>query len=201
MPMAPPQGLSNINPAALTQTFLPFTANGTDLGSAAFPFGNVYGSNLFAGVGALTTGTMTPGVAYSARVVIHSFAWTNAMVVALGSGLTGDVTVCTLPAKTVVHNCYVVITGAGAGVTTLTVAVGRTAAGYIDYIVASDAKAAANTVYGNASGERGTNLTSYDLPAYAGTTDVKAHFISTVENLDQTTGSTGLVILETSLAP
>lgn len=154
------------------------------------------------GLTVLTSGTMTAerqGALTGSS--IHSFTWTNAMVVALGASLTGDITICTLPAKTVVKNVYVVITGTAAGVATLTVAVGRVAAGYIDYIVASDAKVAANTVYGDASGERGTNLTGYDLPSYTGTTDVKAHFISTVQNLDQTTGSTGRVIIETALVP
>lgn len=150
---------------------------------------------------ALTAGTLTVEKSAEARTVVSSFTWTNAMVVALGAATAGDITVATLPAKTVVRNAYVVITGTAAGTTTLTVAFGRTGAGYIDYIVASDAKVAANTVYGDASGERGTNLTGYDLPSYTGTTAVKVHFISTGANLDQVTGSTGRVILETSLVP
>lgn len=151
----------------------------------------------------LTAGTMTPEQTPQAQIrdTTSSFTWTNAQVVALGAALTGDITVATLPAKTVVNNAYVVITGQGAGTATLTVACGRTGAAYIDYIVASDAKAAANTVYGDASAERGTNLVMYDLPSYTATTDVKCHFISTVQNLDQTTGSTGRVILTTTLAP
>ncbi len=123
------------------------------------------------------------------------------MVGALGGNLTGDITVCTLPAKTVVTNAYIVITGAATGPATLTVALGRTSATYLDYIAASDAKAAANTVYGDASGERGANLTGYDMPSYTGTTAVKVHFIATVANLDQTLSSTGTVILETMLVP
>ena len=150
---------------------------------------------------ALTAGTMTAETAGGYRTSTHSYTWTNAQVVALGAALTGDITVATLPAKTVVENAYVVITGTGAGTASLTVACGRTGAGYIDYIVASDAQAAANTVYGGAGAERGTNLTGYDLPSYTATTDVKCHFISTVQNLDQVTGSTGRVILRTSLVP
>ncbi len=196
----PPQG-NGANLTSLTQSILPASAGGIDVGSSSFPIGNVVANNYYYPTGAVTAGTMTPSNIYQVRRVLHSFVWTNAMVVALGAGLTGDVTVCTLPAKTVVLNAYVVITGTAAGVATLTVAVGRTAAGYIDYIVASDAKVAANTVYGDASGERGTNLTGYDLPSYTGTTAVKAHFVSTVQNLDQTTGSTGTVILETLLVP
>lgn len=150
---------------------------------------------------ALTAGTMAVERNSQALTTTHSATWTNAQVVALGAATTGNITAFTLPAKTVVENAYVVITGQGAGTTTLTVSCGRTAAGYIDYIVASDAKAAANTVYGDASGERGTNLTGYDLPSYTATTDVICQFVSTGANLDQVTGSTGRLILKTSLVP
>lgn len=150
----------------------------------------------------LTAGTMTVTTNGSAsRMIISRYDWTNAMVTALGAALTGDIVVCTLPAKTVVVNAYIVITGTAAGVTTLTVAIGRTGAAYIDYIVASDAKVAANTVYGDASGERGTNLTSYDLPSFTATTAVNAHFISTGTNLNTVTGSTGTVYLRTLTLP
>ena len=143
--------------------------------------------------------TQTATVQGLLRLSLHKFSWTNAMVVALGAALTGDVTVGTLPAKFVVTNVYYVVTGQAAGVTTLTGAVGRTGAGYIDYVVASDLKAAANTMYGVTDATRGTNQTptkAMDLPSYTATTDVKMHFISTVENLDQTTGSTGDVYIE-----
>lgn len=155
----------------------------------------------------LTAGTLTATSTARARKTTHRYDWTNAMVVALGAGLTGDVTVCTLPAKTVVTNAYIVITGQGAGVTTLTVALGRTSAAYIDYIPVSDAKVAANTVYGNTIATKGAKLggtgatQNDDLASYTGTTAVKLHFISTVENLDQTTGSTGAVYLETMTLP
>lgn len=150
---------------------------------------------------ALTAGTMTVASSATSRTVWHRFDWTNAMVTALGAVTAGDVAVGTLPAKTVVTNAYVVITSAAGTVTTLTVAVGRTGAGYIDYIVASDAKAAANTVYGDAGAERGTNLTGYDLPSFTATTVVNAHFISTGGNLNTVTASTGSVYIETALLP
>ena len=149
----------------------------------------------------LTTGTMTYSVASDVIKTTHKFAWTNAMVVALGAVTSGDVTVGTLPAKTVVTNAYIVITGTGVSAGTFSVSLGRTSATYIDYIVSSDAEAAANTVYGDASGERGTNLTGYDLPSYTATTAVKVQFNSTVTNLDGITGSTGVVYLETMTVP
>lgn len=159
------------------------------------------GSSFQAPVVQLTSGGMTPGGSSQYNYVVSKYSWTNAMIVALGAGLTGDITVATLPAKTVLVNAYYVVTGTAAGVATLTGALGRTGAGYIDYIVASDLKVAANTVYGDASAERGTNLTGYDLPSITGTTAVKMHFISTVQNLDQTTGSSGDVYLVTLQLP
>ncbi len=150
---------------------------------------------------ALTAGTMTVTKNAIERTAITHFSWTNAMVVALGASMTGNIAICTLPAKTVVKNCYVVITTAAGGTATLTVSVGRTSAVYSDYIVAKDAQATANTVYGAVSGDRGTNLTGYDLPSYTGTTVVNAHFISTVANLSAVTTSTGEIFLETCTLP
>lgn len=172
----------------------------TGSGAAVFGTGPTLSGVLLSDA-VLTAGTMTAGSNGMARSVISKFSWANAMVVALGAALTGDITVCTLPAKTVVKRVWINVTGTAAGVTTLTIAVGRTSALYIDYIVASDAKVAANTVYGDASGELGTNLTGYDLPSVTGTTAVVAHFISTVQNLNATTGSTGDIYLETMTLP
>lgn len=149
----------------------------------------------------MTAGTMTVTNSANVRTVIHRFDWTNAMVTALGATTAGDVSVCVLPAKTVVRNVYVVIDTPDTSTNALTVAVGRVSATYIDYIVASDAKAAANTVYGDASAERGTNLTDYDLPSVAGTTTINAHFIKTTTNLNTVTGSTGHVYVETEVLP
>lgn len=134
-------------------------------------------------------------------VSIISFSWTNAQIVALGAATTGDITVATLPPRTVVRNAYVVILTPDSSANALTVACGRVAASYIDYVVASDAKAAANTVYGDASAERGTNLTEYDLPSYTADTAVVCHWIKTTTNLDTVVGSTGRVILQVSTLP
>jgi hypothetical protein len=147
-----------------------------------------------------TVGTMTATTTAALQSTWHRYDWTNAMVTALPT-TAGDIAVCTLPAKTVVVNAYVVITGAAVGPATVTVAVGRVSAGYIDYIVASDAKAAANTIYGNASAERGTNLVGYDFASMTATMPILAHFISTGANLSTVTGSTGSVYLETVVLP
>lgn len=153
----------------------------------------------------LTNATMTAENQGQARTAWHSYTWSNAQVVALGATTVGDITVATLPAKTMVRNAYVVITGAAAGPATVTVSCGDAIAGtpFINYVVASDAKAAANTVYGDAVAERGTSIDVefYYVPSYTATTLVTCHFISTGANLDTVTGSTGRVILETALIP
>lgn len=154
---------------------------------------------------ALTAATMTPTIVAEARTVTNSYAWTNAMVTALGASLTGDITAVTLPAKTQINNAYVVIDTAAGGVTTLTVSCGDAIGGtpFINYIVASDAKAAANTVYGDAVAERGTSIDTefFYLPSYTSTTLVTCHFISTGTNLNTVTTSTGRLILTTTLLP
>lgn len=163
-------------------------------------FGNKQGS-VPAGL-ELTLGSLTRAASASPRSVIHKFQWTNANVVALGAATTGNITVCTLPAKTVVKRAYIVITGQGAGATTLTVSLGRVSTAYTDYIVASNAKAAANTVYGDATAEQGAGITlAGDLPSVTGTTAVIAQFISTGANLSAVTGSTGDIYIETITLP
>jgi hypothetical protein len=147
----------------------------------------------------LTAGSLATTPAFNGYLdtVTYEVVWTNADVVALGAVMTGSIIIATLPAKTVVTNAYVVIGTAGGGTTTLTVSVGRTSAAYLDYIKVSNAQAAANTVYGAAVGDRGTNLTGYDLPSWTATTPVYVQFISTVANLNSVTTSTGTIILTT----
>jgi hypothetical protein len=164
------------------------------------------GAHLQLGNGVLTNATMTPEV--QGRVcgggLCHSYTWSNAQVAAL-AGTAGDITVTTLPAKTQITNAYVVITGTAAGPTTVTVSCGDAIAGtpFINYVVASDAKVAANTVYGDVVAERGTSIDVefYYLPSYTATTLITCHFISTGANLSTVTGSTGRVILQTALLP
>jgi hypothetical protein len=156
--------------------------------------------------GMLTTATMGKPSEHNAKATsaTSAFAWTNAQVVALGANLEGDISVVTLPAHTVVRNMYLRVATQCAGLDTLTVSVGRTAAAYEDYITDSDVMAAANTIYGDASAERGANLTGYDMPSYAAATTVYAHFTGTdagADKLAQVTGCTGEITLETTLMP
>ena len=149
----------------------------------------------------LTAGTMTATNTALLRTVTNRFDWTNAMVVALGASTTGDITVCTLPANTVVKSVWMVLDTPDTSANALTVAVGRTSASFIDYVTASDAKATAGTTYGVTSGTRGTNNTMYDVPSVSGTTAVKAHFIKTTTNLSTVLGCTGHIYIESYIAP
>ena len=179
----------------------PATLGGSVVAAMDAASGLTYGPG--PGTGMLTAGTMTGNTTQYLRTGWTKFAWTNAMVVALGATTTGNISVCTLPAKTIVKRCIVIITGAAAGPASVSVSVGRTGAAYIDFVVASDAKAAANTVYGDAQAEIGAGLVGGidDMPSYTGTTVVNAQFVSVGANLSTVTGSTGIVYLQTELLP
>ena len=147
----------------------------------------------------LTAGSLAtaPTLNGAVRGGEYRVSWTNADVVGLGANLTGSIVVATLPIDTVVKNAYVFIGTAATNVVTLTVSVGRTGAAYVDYIKASSAMAAANTVYGAVVGDRGTNLTGYDLPSHTATTAVYVQFICNA-NLSTVLTSTGTIVLETT---
>lgn len=149
----------------------------------------------------ITPGSLTNDANGNMLAGTFKATWTNASITGCGNVFSCDITVATLPAHTRVENVYMIVTGQAAGVTTLTGAIGRTGTTYIDYIVASDLKAAANTVYGDALAERGTNLTGYDMASYTGTTAVKWHLISTGTALNTVTGSTGVIYIETTVLP
>lgn len=157
-----------------------------------------------AGVAALTAGTLTVVKSAQVRTAWHEFAWTNAMVVA-AAGTSNKINVCTLPAKTLVHRCLIVIGTAATQGATLTVSAG-TAADTGGYVFASNAKAAANTVYGDAAGDIGALLlvadhTTDDLASYTTTTVVQIEFVIGAGTLADVTASTGRVILFTAALP
>jgi hypothetical protein len=159
--------------------------------------GNIIASTAITAVGTATyNGVIRTGV--------YKRAWTNAEVTAFGAVLSGDLKVATLPAKTVVRNAYLVIDSQASGTTTLTASLGRTSTAYIDYIVASNAKVAANTVYGDATTvERGTNLTGWDLPSYTVAVDIYLQFVATdaSKKLEDVLGCTGTIFLLTETLP
>lgn len=170
-------------------------------------------SYLSAGIGApiasastLTAGTMTVASAALVRLAVTKFQWTNAMVIA-AAGTANKINICTLPAKTIVYNCYVVIDTAATQAATLTVQVGPST-GTTGFVLAADAKAAANTVYGDAVGEVGANL--YDttekafipyLPSYTTTTLIQAQYTIGAGTLADVLTSTGTVFITHAVLP
>lgn len=174
----------------------------SEKGAASGYAGLSSGSGVSVPAGALTAGTLTMAQTQpEVRGGWNKFSWTNAMVVALGAGT--DITVCTLPAKSVVKRALVVIGTAATQAAALTVSVGRVGTDYIDYVVASDAKGAANTIYGDAAAEQGAGLKSdvVDIPSWTATTAVKAQFlIGSGTNADVLT-STGSIYLYVDILP
>lgn len=124
---------------------------------------------------------------------LRKFSWTNAAVAALGGVTSGTLDAFTLQAGEVVQKALIVITGQAGTLTVCTVSMGVTTALYIDYIIALNAKAAANTVYGTTFSNLGTGLSALvgSLPSVTTTTTVKLRFDATAENLSGITGSTG----------
>lgn len=125
---------------------------------------------------------------------VIKYTWTNAEVVAAGTGGTSaTITVGTLPAGSQLLSAYIIIgTQATFGAGTLTVGVGRTNPTYVDFVVASDAKATAATIYGNAAAERGTDAA---IQYFASATTVKAIFTAGAGDLANLTTSTGTIYL------
>lgn len=91
----------------------------------------------------------------------------------------------------------------GEDLTTLTVSCGRAGSTYLDYIVASSAKAVSGTVYGDAHAERGTNMDDYtgDLPSYSVTTPIYLQFVAVGTNLENVVSSSGRVIMCYEILP
>lgn len=125
---------------------------------------------------------------------VLKYTWTNAEIVAAGTGGTEALlSIGTIPANSQLLSAYTVIgTQATFAAGTLTVGVGRTAATYVDFLAASDAKAAAATVYGNAAAERATDAAIQFLTA---ATPVKAIFTAGAGDLANVTTSTGTIYL------
>lgn len=138
---------------------------------------------------------------YQGELTWYKLVWTNADVVALPT-TNGQITIATLPAKTLVKRAFIQITGQGAGPATFTVSVGP-AGSLIGYVIASSAKAAANTIYGDALAELGTSLSGLNgaIPSITGTTVIQADFTSVGANLSTVTGSAGIVWLEAVVLP
>lgn len=125
---------------------------------------------------------------------IIKYTWTNAEVVAAGTGGTSAlITIGSLPANSQLISGYTIIgTQATFAAGTLTVGVGRTNPTYVDFLAAGDAKAAAATIYGNAAAERATDMA---IQLVTAATPVKAIFTAGAGDLANVTTCTGTICL------
>jgi hypothetical protein len=153
----------------------------------------------FADIASSST-SFTRTVTQSVNTSIQSYT-SNATPISIEcDGLTTcSIELGQFPAKTVIRNMYAIVITQATSPATLTFSCGVTGAGYIDLIVASNAKAAANTVYGDASAERGTNLTGYFMPSYTGATALICQYVGATD-LAAMNGSL-LVVIETEVIP
>ena len=120
-------------------------------------------------------------------------SWTNADVV-LGSGGTSyNWLVGTLPAKSQLISAYITVdTQATFAAGTLKAGLGVVGTTYVDWVVSSDIKAAAATIYGDAAAERGTDAA---IKFYTTAKPIYVQFIAGAGDLVDVTGSTGTVRL------
>jgi hypothetical protein len=195
-----------LNSAPTANAFEVLASNGTDKLAYITGAGGVVGTTLHATSNKLTNGSLTAADEALVGTVISKYTWANTNIVACGAVLTCDISLVTLPAKTIVKRVLLVVTGQAAGIGTLTGAVGITSATYTDYILDSNLEVSANTIYGDLLAELGTKLQDYlgDLPSYTATTAVKIHLIATdggAATLVDVTGSTGVIYIETLQLP
>lgn len=130
------------------------------------------------------------------------YSFTNAQIVAGGSGGTSyNLPIGTLPAKARVLATYLTVDGqATFAAGTLTGSVGVAGTAYADWIVASDLKAAAATVYGDAAAERGA--TNIDGQLYYSTAkSVYLQVLAGAGDLANVTGSSGTVTVVYEVLP
>ena len=127
------------------------------------------------------------------------YTWTNATITAGAGGTTLDATVGTLPAKSQLLSAYVIVDGqATFAAGTLKAGLGVAGATYVDWIVSSDIKAAAGTVYGDAAAERGTDMA---IKFYTTAQTVKSQFIAGAGDLANVTGSSGTIYVTYMVFP
>lgn len=148
-------------------------------------------------------GPWAPCVASSSTTAptygLLKYQWTNATIVAGAGGLTLDATVGTIPAKSQPLSAYVIVDGqATFAAGTLKAGLGVAGTTYVDWIVSSDIKAAAGTVYGDAAAERGTDMA---IKFYTTAQTVKSQFIAGAGDLANVTGSSGTIYVTYMVFP
>lgn len=162
---------------------------------SAYTAGTIYAFYDFpSGAEASSWAQVDAGTVTSPTFGVIKKTWTNAEIVTAGSGGTsGTIDVGTLPAGWQLLSAYIIVgTQATFAAGTLTMGVGRTGATYVDFLAASDLKAAAATVYGNAAAERATDA-AIQYSASAAT--VKAIITAGAGDIANVTTCTGTIYL------
>lgn len=182
-----------------------FDDNGLISGDTGMTWNKATNSLTLTGALYLPATDLTPGTGIDVermagpRGVLSSLLLDNADVVGLGAVTTGNLTIATIPAKMEIEDMKAVVTSAAVGPTTVAMSCGRTGASYIDYLTSQSVKA--QVLIGETSGDRGANLTGFDIPNYSGTTPLICQFISTGANLSTVTGFAARIIVHHTLNP
>jgi len=121
--------------------------------------------------------------------------WTNAEIVAAGTGGTSaNIAVGTLPANSRPVAIYLINdTQATFAAGTLTASVGVVGTAYTDWLAASNVKATAATIYGNAAAEKGSEFGSL---YYTTAKSIYLQFAGGAGDLKDVTTCTGTVRIE-----
>jgi hypothetical protein len=161
---------------------------------SAYTAGHIYANADFANAEVTTWEPVDAVAPTTGTFGIIKKTWTNAEIVTAGTGGTSaTIDVGVLPAGWQLLSAYIIVgTQATFAAGTLTMGVGRTGATYVDFLAASDLKAAAATVYGNAAAERATDA-AIQYGAAAAT--VKAIITAGAGDLANVTTSTGTIYL------
>lgn len=118
-------------------------------------------------------------------------SWTNATPILGAGGTTYNWLIGTLPANSQMLEAYLTVdTQATFAAGTLKAGIGVAGTTYVDWVVSSDLKAAAATIYGNAAAERGTDAA---ILLYTVAKPIYAQFIAGAGDLTNVTTCTGTV--------
>jgi len=146
------------------------------------------------GTGLATTTATTTAAASTPHSAIIKRTWTNAEVVASAGGTSVNISVGKLPANSRPAAIYMINdTQATFAAGTLTGSVGVAGTAYVDWIVASNLKATAATVYGNAAAEKGSEFGSL---FYTTAKDIYLQVLAGAGDLANVTTCTGTIYIE-----
>ncbi len=137
----------------------------------------------------------TAAAATAPHYGILKYGWTNAEIVAAGTGATtANITIGKLPANSRIVAAYIINdTQATFAAGTLTASVGVAATAYADWVAAASIKATAATIYGNAAAELGTDV---GILFYATAKDIVLQILGGAGDLKDVTTCTGTVYIE-----